>query len=142
MAAVWGDHGVMSTGRFCSLIWPECPPTAFQPCYICIVFVLGMKNLQSIWTASQNHGTILEDAVLRHQIFVSPKEFLVNRTGDIREQSFPIHRAKVNQCSSPRATFRPYGKSLWIDQFEFFDLTTKQKLFPLKSHYLWDLHIR
>lgn len=66
---------------------------------------------------------VFEDTVLRHQEFVSKNKFLVNRTGDISEQSFPIHRAKVNQSSSPRATSRLSCKSLWIDRFEFFDLT-------------------
>ena len=42
--------------------------------------------------------------VHRHQILVSKQEFLVNRAADIREQSLPIHWAKVNQRTHPRAT--------------------------------------
>ena len=47
----------------------------------------------------------------------------IGAIGAISEQSFPIHRAKVNQGSSPQATFRLSCKSLWIARFEFFDLT-------------------
>jgi hypothetical protein len=44
---------------------------------------------------------IAKDAILRHQVFVSEAEFFVNRTGDICEHSFPIHRAKVEHGRGP-----------------------------------------
>jgi hypothetical protein len=42
---------------------------------------------------------------------------------ELSEQSFPIHRAKVNQGSTPQATFHPPCKSFRTARFEFFDLT-------------------
>jgi len=35
-----------------------------------------------------------EESVFRRELLVAKEEFLVNRVGDIREQSFPIHRRK------------------------------------------------
>ncbi len=40
---------------------------------------------------------VSEDTVFHRKILVAKEEFLVNGAGNIREQSLPIHRAKVNQ---------------------------------------------
>src|ERR1017187_6208461 len=84
---------------------------------------LGQTDPLQIRKRHSPFDLVPENAVLRRQEFVSKQEFVVNRTGDISAQSFPIHPAKVNQGSRPQATFRPPCKSLRTARFEFFDLT-------------------
>ena len=50
------------------------------------------------------------------------EELLVDRTGDIREHSFPNCRPKVDQHEGLRAIFLSTCNPAWIDKFESFDL--------------------
>lgn len=53
------------------------------------------------WAQRADNPPVSPIAILRHQEFVSEAEFLVNRTGDISEHSFPIHRTKVEHGRGP-----------------------------------------
>ncbi len=50
-----------------------------------------------------------------HQIFVLQEQFLVNRTGDVRQHSFPIHRGELTEttaCAQPPV--RPANPWTWV----------------------------
>jgi hypothetical protein len=85
----------------------------------------GKTDTLGVRQAQARLELIAKDAIFRHQVFVSKAEFLVNRTGDIREHSFPIHRAKVEHGGGPSSTLRGFAslKSSWTAQFELFDPT-------------------
>ena len=71
---------------------------------------LALIALVMTTRAADSHAPvdlIAKDAILRHQVFVSEAEFFVNRTGDICQHSFPIHRAKVEHGRGPSSTLRP-----------------------------------
>jgi hypothetical protein len=38
-----------------------------------------------------------EDTILSGQILVAQEKFLINRPGDVGEESLPVHGGKVNQ---------------------------------------------
>jgi hypothetical protein len=68
----------------------------------------------------------LENPVLRHQVFVLQEQFLVNRTGDVRQHSFPIYRGELTAataCAQPPDC--PVRSTLKIGHFEFLAHTGK-----------------
>jgi len=64
-----------------------------------------------------------ENSVFRRQVLVAQEKFLINRPGDVGEQSLPVHGGTVNQRSGRRSTVRRPPKSLPVGPFERFDLT-------------------
>ena len=49
--------------------------------------------------------------VLRHQILVAQEELLINRTGDVRQQSFPIHRRDLTEPTAcEQSPHRPVNR--------------------------------
>ena len=64
----------------------------FSECFSSNPFAdLGQSNPVGVIEQQTTRDLVLENPVLRHQVFVAQEEFLINRTADLREDSFPIH---------------------------------------------------
>jgi hypothetical protein len=83
---------------------------------------LGQRDALVVRQAGPTFELFPKEAVLGGQILISQEQFLIDRPSDISQQTFPIHRPKVNQRLGWRSKEMP-SKSLQINRFDFLDLT-------------------
>src|SRR3954465_8059631 len=61
-----------------------------------------------------------EDSILSREVLISCQERFIDRTRDVREQTLPVHRLKLNQLTS-KSTTPPFRNCVRIDTFEWLD---------------------
>ena len=93
---------------------------AFQPRRLPI---FGQTDSFEIAKQDVSLDLLAKDSIFRQQVFIPKAQFLVNRTGDIGEHSFPIHLVKVERGRSVLSTLLHLLNSVSTDHFECFGPT-------------------
>ena len=67
---------------------------------------LGQPDALGIREPQAPFDLVPENSVFRRQILVAQEKFLINRPGNVGEQSLPVHGGTVNQRSGRGSTVR------------------------------------